>query len=429
MPAEVTVPEMGESVLEATVGHWLKHEGQPVSVGEVLVELETDKVNAEVAADRSGVLQRILHAQGDIVHPGEPLAVISEGEEGSAEPAAVEAEPAAKPAVQAPEAASHASPIAQRMAAEVGLDLASIQGSGPGGRIRKEDVERATHAQGVPVFSVQAQPQRSEESRPPTPRTPPVLSAQPTPTSGPELPAPASPGQPGRLESRRRLSRRRLTIARRLVEAQHAAAMLTTFNEADLSAVMAVRGRQRQPFKELYGVDLGYMSFFIKASVAALKLFPEVNAELQGEELVLKHYYDIGVAIGDPEGLVVPVIRDAQQLTFANIEQAIAAFVEKAQDRALTLDDLRGGTFTITNGGVYGSLMSTPILNPPQVAILGMHKIEQRPVAIDGQVQIRPMMYLALSYDHRVVDGREAVQFLAAIKRFIEQPELLLLDS
>jgi 2-oxoglutarate dehydrogenase E2 component (dihydrolipoamide succinyltransferase) len=220
-----------------------------------------------------------------------------------------------------------------------------------------------------------------------------------------------------------------LTTARRLVEAQHAAAMLTTFNEIDMSAVVELRTKQRQAFTERHGVDLGYMSFFTKVSVAALKLFPQINAELDGEELILKQYYDIGVAIGDPEGLVVPVLRDAQDMTFAEIEQAIAGFVQKAQDRTLTLEDLRGGTFTITNGGVYGSLMSTPILNPPQVAILGLHKIEQRPVAVDGQVAVRPMMYVALSYDHRVVDGREAVQFLVQIKRFIEQPELLLLDS
>jgi len=417
---EISVPMLGESVLEATVGRWLKEEGQPVTAGEVLVELETEKVNAEVAADRAGVLERIVHREGETVHPGDVLAVIREGD-GPAPPAGAapaEARPAAEgrlgsqdlraapaPAVGEPAAggpapaqgrleadsrgaepvaagrapaAPRATPVAERVAAERRIDLASVQGTGPGGRITREDVERAVTA---------------------------------------------------RAETRQRLSRRRLTIARRLVEAQHAAAMLTTFNEIDMSAVIELRAKQRQAFKDRYGVDLGYMSFFTKASIAALKTFPQINAELDGEELVIKHYYDVGIAIGDPEGLVVPVLRNAQDMTFAQIEQAIAGFVQKAREKTLTLEDLRGGTFTITNGGVYGSLMSTPILNPPQVAILGLHKIEQRPIALDGQVAIRPMMYVALSYDHRVVDGREAVQFLVEIKRFMEQPELLLLDS
>jgi 2-oxoglutarate dehydrogenase E2 component (dihydrolipoamide succinyltransferase) len=410
---EISVPMLGESVLEATVGRWLKQEGQPVTAGEVLVELETEKVNAEVAADRAGVLERIVHREGETVHPGDVLGVIREGD-GVAPPAGAspaEAAPAAAggrlepqdlraaPARgRAPEegrleagslgaqpgtagrvpAAPRATPIAERLAAERRIDLSTVQGSGPGGRITREDVERAGTA---------------------------------------------------RPETRQRLSRRRLTIGRRLVEAQHAAAMLTTFNEIDMSAVIELRAKQRQAFKERYGVDLGYMSFFTKASIAALKAFPQVNAELDGEELVIKRYYDVGIAIGDPEGLVVPVLRNAQDMTFAQIEQAIAGFVQKAREKTLTLEDLRGGTFTITNGGVYGSLMSTPILNPPQVAILGLHKIEQRPIVVDSQVAIRPMMYVALSYDHRVVDGREAVQFLVEIKRFIEQPELLLLDS
>jgi len=288
-----------------------------------------------------------------------------------------------------------ASPIAGRIAAERGVNLGNIQGTGPSGRILKADVERL---------------------------------AQPSSDHPHPLP-PAGEGTAERPETRQQLSRRRLTIARRLVEAQHTAAMLTTFNEIDMTAIVELRSRQRQAFKERYGVDLGFMSFFTKASVAALRLFPRVNAELQGEELVLKHYCDVGVAIGDPEGLVVPVLRAAQDMTFAEIEQTIAGFVQKSRDRALTLQDLRGGTFTITNGGVYGSLMSTPILNPPQVAILGLHKIEPRPVVVDGQIAVRSMMYVALSYDHRVGDGREAVQFLAKIKQFVEQPELLLLNS
>ena len=435
--AEISVPMLGESVLEATVGAWRKQEGQPVAVGEVLVELETDKGHAERAADRAGTLERILHPAGDSVHPGDVLATISEASAAPASapaPAAAAtpasarapvAEAAAAPAsasgaaapstpeptagaAPAPEPATkqgssaggvaagsmvQATPLAQRVAAERHVDLGTVHGSGPNGRILKGDIERAAQATAAPVAAAE----------------------------------PAGGGE--RAETRQRLSRRRATIARRLVEAQHAAAMLTTFNEIDMSAVIALRTAQREGFKQRHGVDLGFMSFFTKASIGALRRFPQVNAELQGEELVLTHYYDVGIAIGDPEGLVVPVLRDAQDMTFAQIEQAIAGFVQKSRERSLTLDDLRGGTFTITNGGVYGSLMSTPILNPPQVAILGLHKIEQRPVAVDGQVAIRPMMYVALSYDHRVVDGREAVQFLAKIKAFVEQPELLLLDS
>ncbi len=396
MAAEISVPMLGESVLEATVGHWLKQEGQPVAVGEVLVELETEKVNAEVAADRAGVLERIVHREGETVHPGDVLAIIGEGH-----PLPPRRERAGVREPTAP-ATPRVSPIAERLAAQRGVDLAQVQGTGPGGRILKEDIEKA-------IPSPAAAGQGKGEGPHPSPLPP--------------------AGEARRSETRQRLSRRRLTIARRLVEAQHAAAMLTTFNEIDMSGVVELRTKQRQAFKERHGVDLGYMSFFTKVSVAVLKLFPRINAELDGEELVVKQYYDIGVAIGDPEGLVVPVLRDAQDMTFAEIEQAIAGFVQKAQDRTLTVEDLRGGTFTITNGGVYGSLMSTPILNPPQVAILSLHKIEQRPVAVDGQVAVRPMMYVALSYDHRVVDGREAVQFLVQIKRFIEQPELLLLDS
>ncbi|MGH2365760.1 MAG: 2-oxoglutarate dehydrogenase complex dihydrolipoyllysine-residue succinyltransferase [Chloroflexota bacterium] len=446
MAAEIRVPEMGESVIEATVGRWLKQEGQPVAAGEVLVELETDKVNAEVAADRTGVLERILHAAGDTVHPGDALALIAEGEGTAASSAATPlaaTSPAAAPPAAAVTAALHATPIAQRMADARGLDLAAIRGTGPGGRIVKEDVEHATQ----PGTALAAEPPATRPLTPSSSAPSPAISAavsSSSPASGSSphtapspspvaVPSPSAPELSAaaelRAETRQRLSRRRLTIARRLVEAQHTAAMLTTFNEIDMSAVVTLRAKQRAAFKERHGVDLGYMSFFTKAAVGALQLFPRVNAELQGEELILKHYRDIGVAIGDPEGLVVPVLRDAQRMTFADIERAIAGFVEKARTHALTLEDLRGGTFTITNGGVYGSLMSTPILNPPQVAILGLHRIEQRPVAVEGQAVIRPMMYVALSYDHRVVDGREAVQFLARIKQLVEQPELLLLDS
>jgi 2-oxoglutarate dehydrogenase E2 component (dihydrolipoamide succinyltransferase) len=282
------------------------------------------------------------------------------------------------------------------------VDLAQVPASGPGGRITRQDVETYLAQQ-----------------RPPAP-----------PAREMAAPPPPVPGADGsRREERQRLSRRRRTIARRLVEAQHTAAMLTTFNEIDLGAVMDIRRRRKDSFKAEHGVGLGFMSFFVRASIGALKAFPRLNAELQGDELVLKHYYDIGIAIGAEEGLVVPVLRDADRLSFAAIERAIDAFVQQAQGGTLALDDLRGGTFTLTNGDVFGSLLSTPILNPPQVGILGLHKIEDRPVARDGQVIIRPMMYVALSYDHRVVDGREAVQFLVKVKALIEDPERLLLEG
>jgi 2-oxoglutarate dehydrogenase E2 component (dihydrolipoamide succinyltransferase) len=411
MATEIRVPPLGESVVEATVGRWLKREGDPVAVGEPVVELETEKVNTEVPADEGGVLVQILRPEGATVRPGEVLGLIAARAEAAApSPPAEAPAPRAAPERGAP-ARVRASPLAQRLAAELGVDLAAVAGTGPGGRVTREDVEAHVRRQ--------------------APAAPPAVSPAPPPPAPPAAPAPppVAPAAPARPETRQRLSRRRLTIARRLVEAQHTAAMLTTFNEIDMSAVIALRERWRAAFREQYGVSLGYMSFFTKAVVGALKAFPQLNAELQGEELVIKHYYDIGIAIGDPEGLVVPVLRDADRLTFAQIEQAIAAFVQKARERTLTLEDLRGGTFTITNGGVFGSLLSTPILNPPQVGILGMHKIEERPVVVNGQIVIRPMMYVALSYDHRVVDGREAVLFLVRVKELIENPERLLLEG
>ncbi len=431
MPTEIVVPALGESVLEATVGRWLKGEGDPVAAGEPVVELETEKVNVQVAAEEAGVLSRILHKEGDTVHPGDVLAEVEAGAK-AARPAAAAKPPeaAAAPAPKPPEAApapaavweavaprveagpeaekAHVSPMAQRLAAELKVDLARVQGTGPGGRIMKEDVE--------------AYARQAAQAAPPAAPAP---EAAPAPSAAPRAPAPPE----GRPEVRQRLSRRRATIARRLVEAQQTTAMLTTFNEIDMGAVVDLRRRRREAFREATGVDLGFMSFFVKASVGALKSFPQVNSELQGDELVLKQYYDIGIALADPEGLVVPVVRNADGLTFAQIEAAINGFVQKARDRTLTLDDLRGGTFTITNGGVFGSLMSTPILNPPQVGILGMHKISERPVAVKGEVVVRPMMYVALTYDHRVVDGREAVLFLVRIKELIEDPERLLLEG
>jgi 2-oxoglutarate dehydrogenase E2 component (dihydrolipoamide succinyltransferase) len=348
------------------------------------------------------------------------------------------------------------SPLARRVAEELKVDIANVP-AGPSGRVTREDVEAFAAGRGAqaaraaappPAVAVHPSPQPPSAAQAPAARAPggqpsgierPVAQApgdMPSAAGGESAPQPkragaaAAAGQAaGRAEERVRFSRRRQTIARRLVEAQQTAAMLTTFNEVDMTAVMAMRGRHKESFKERFGVGLGFMSFFVKASIGALKAFPQVNAELQGDELVLKRYYDIGIAIGAEEGLVVPVLRDADRMTFAEIERGIEALVKKSRDGTLSLEDLRGGTFTITNGGVFGSLLSTPILNPPQVAILGMHKIEQRPVAVDGEVVIRPMMYVALSYDHRVIDGREAVQFLVRLKGLIEDPEALLLEG
>jgi 2-oxoglutarate dehydrogenase E2 component (dihydrolipoamide succinyltransferase) len=414
MPVEVRVPVLGESVVEATVGAWLKHEGEQVEAGEALVQLETEKVNVDVAADQSGVLGKVAAREGETVHPGDVLATIDETARG-APPAAVEAPRVAEaPSVAAepmPAAAGseverpHASPVARRMAEEHGLDLARVEGTGTGGRVTREDVERHIEAPRERV--------REPAAAAPPPTGPAPDGRRPTPERG---------------ETRIRMSRRRQTIAARLVEAQRTAAMLTTFNEADMSAIMQIRARRRDAFQRRHGVGLGFMSFFTRAVVGALRDFPNLNAEIRGEEIIQKHYYDIGIAVGAEGGLVVPVVRDADRKSFAELEREIAELADKARTNTLTLEDLRGGTFTITNGGVYGSLLSTPILSPPQVGILGMHRIQQRPMAVDGQVEIRPMMYLALTYDHRIVDGREAVQFLVRVKDLVEDPTALLLD-
>jgi len=411
MATEIRVPAMGESVVEATIGRWMKNEGDSVAVGELLVELETDKVNQELAAEEAGVLESILQPVGAVVRPGDSIGRIGTGNGASAPastaPTAAPAAPAAGDGQGVP-----ATPLAQRVAEDLQVDLSKVPHSGPGGKVRRDDVES---------FARQAEP-----AAPVAPPAPVAPAPAPAVTMAPAAAAPAESGRP---ESRQKLSRRRQTIARRLVEAQHTAAMLTTFNEVDLTAVMEIRKRRRDAFKEQHGVNLGFMSFFTRAAIAALKAFPEINAELQGDELLLKQYYDIGIAIGDPGGLVVPVLRNAERMSFAQIEQAISAYAKKAREKALTPDDLVGGSFTITNGGVFGSLLSTPILNSPQVGILGMHKIQERPVALNGEVVIRPMMYVALSYDHRVVDGRGAVQFLVRIKELLEDPERLLLEG
>jgi len=388
--SNIVVPELGESVVEARVARWLKKAGDPVAAGEALVELETEKVDLEVSAEKAGVLTSITRQEGEDVKIGEVLGVIDDS------PEVAEAAEAAKAAAAPP---APAPPVTESPVTE------SPKTAAP----RTEPPGKEAPAKPAPA-------PRPEAARPVAAATP----ARPA----------AAPRQAGaRNERRVRMSKRRTTIARRLVEAQHTAAMLTTFNEVDMTAVMALRERRKASFKEEFGVGLGIASFFVKSAVAALRGFPALNAEIQGEEIVYKDYYDIGMAVGAEGGLVVPVIRDADALTFAGIERAIRDFATRAGDGTLTLEDLSGGTFTITNGGVFGSLLSTPILNPPQVGILGLHKIQDRVVPVDGKVVVRSMMYVALSYDHRIVDGREAVQFLARVKDYVEDPGQLLLEG
>jgi 2-oxoglutarate dehydrogenase E2 component (dihydrolipoamide succinyltransferase) len=394
---KIVVPELGESVVEARVAKWLKKEGDQVNMGDPLVELETEKVDLEVSADRAGVLTSIKHAEGADVKVGEVLATLDPRGNGKAAvgPQARQSSESQPPTPAASTPSEvRATPTARNVAREAGVKLDAVPATGAGGRVTKNDVLRAK---------------------------------EPAPSALQARPAPQAPSKASRSETRERMSKRRATIARRLVEAQQTSAMLTTFNEVDMSAVKGLRERRKEAFTKQYGVGLGIASFFVKAAIGALKAFPQLNAEIQGDEIVYKNFYDIGMAVGAEGGLVVPVIRDADLRSFADIELAIRDFAKRAQDGTLTLDDLKGGTFTITNGGVFGSLMSTPILNPPQVGILGLHKIADRAVAIGGQVVIRPMMYLALSYDHRLVDGREAVQFLVKIKDYIEDPAWMLI--
>ncbi len=424
MATSIVVPSLGESIVEATVSRWLKNEGERVSVGEAVVVLETDKVDLEVGAEKDGVLAKIERPAGSDVKIGDVLGTIEEvGAETvpAAAPASEsvskptpQAEPQAAPPVQesapAKAEAPTATPVAKRIAEENKVDLAQVTPS-VSGKVTKVDVEQFLQ-RGV---DKPAQP------------TPPAPQA-PTKTTAP-APQVVPNGSVGRREERVKMSRRRQTIARRLVEAQHTAAMLTTFNEIDMSAVQDVRARRKEAFQKKYGVSLGLSSFFVKAAIGALKQFPRVNAEIQGDEFVLKHYYDIGIAIGAEEGLVVPVLRDADKISFAEIEKAIKDYAKQAEEGTLTLESLRGGTFTITNGGIFGSMMSTPILNPPQVGILGLHAIKPRPVVVKDEIVIRPMMYVALSYDHRIIDGREAVQFLVRVKELVEDPESLLIEG
>ncbi|KQC47839.1 MULTISPECIES: 2-oxoglutarate dehydrogenase complex dihydrolipoyllysine-residue succinyltransferase [unclassified Geobacillus] len=421
--AEIKVPELAESITEGTIAQWLKKPGDYVEKGESICELETDKVNVEIMAEESGVLQQLLANEGDTVAVGQAIAIIGEGA-ASAPPAPEKAPQLAeepKPAVpvdraeqpapqpvavaQAPGQRPIASPAARKMAREKGIDLTQVPTVDPLGRVRKQD-----------VASFAAQPAAAPQPAP-----------QAAPTSTPAAVPTAEAGKP---VIREKMSRRRQTIAKRLLEVTQTTAMLTTFNEIDMSAVIDLRKRKKDKFFEEHDVRLGFMSFFVKAAVAALKKYPYVNAEIQGDEILLKKYYDIGVAVSTDEGLVVPVVRDCDRKNFAEIERDIAELVAKARSNKLSLADLQGGTFTITNGGVFGSLLSTPLLNGPQVGILGMHSIKLRPVAIDEErIENRPMMYVALSYDHRIIDGKEAVGFLKTVKDLIENPEDLLLES
>ena len=422
MAVEIKVPALGESVTEATVAKWLVKAGDAVTIDQPLCELETDKVTVEVNASVAGSIVDLAVAEGTTVQVGGVLCHIEAGAAGAAaKPAVAAAAPAAAPkppapapspapvpavaptpvaaATPAPAGANIAAsgPATRKLVEETGVAASAIQPTGKDGRATKADVLAALSS--IPSVSAPA--------------------AKPA--------APAGPRSRADREERVRMTRLRRTIANRLKEAQNTAAMLTTFNEVDMTAVMTLRERLKEDFEKKHGARLGFMSFFVKACIAALKELPSVNAEIEGDDLVYKNYYDIGVAVGTPQGLVVPVLRDADMLSFADVEKGIGELGKKARDGKLTIADLTGGTFTISNGGVYGSLMSTPILNPPQSAILGMHKIQQRPMAVGGEIKLRPMMYLAVSYDHRIIDGREAVLFLVRVKECIEDPERLLL--
>jgi 2-oxoglutarate dehydrogenase E2 component (dihydrolipoamide succinyltransferase) len=414
---EIRVPTLGESVTEATIGRWFKKPGDAVAVDEPLVELETDKVTIEVPAPSAGTLGEISAKDGETVAVGALLGQINDGAAGAAaKPAAAPAKAAASAAPPPPAAAAAPAapqkapptdaplaPSVRKISAESGIDAATVPGSGKDGRVTKGDmlaaIEKAASA--------------------PTPIHQPAAAVQ--------VRAP-SPADDAAREERVKMTRLRQTIARRLKEVQNTAAMLTTFNEVDMTHIMAMRGQYKDVFEKKYGIKLGFMGFFTKACVQALKDVPAVNAEIDGTDMIYKNYYHVGIAVGTDRGLVVPVVRDCDQKSIAGIEKAIADYGRRARDGQLKIEEMQGGTFTITNGGIYGSLMSTPILNAPQSAILGMHKIQERPVAIGGKIEIRPMMYLALSYDHRVIDGKEAVTFLVRVKEILEDPSRLVLD-
>ncbi len=438
MATDIRVPALGESVTEATIGQWFKKVGDAVAADEPVVELETDKVTIEVPSPVAGVLSAISANPGDTVNVGALIGAIGEGEAAPAPKAAEPAKPAEAPKAAAPApapapAAAPATngntpapaPAAQKLMAEKGIDASEVNGSGKRGQVLKEDVLAAMNKPlAAPAIAT------GTAAMAPAPAAP--RAAQPAPAAAPPA-APAAPRAPvaqadEAREERVKMTRLRATIARRLKDAQNTAAMLTTFNEVDMKPIMDLRGQYKELFEKKHGVKLGFMGFFTKAIVHALKEIPNVNAEIDGDDIVYKNYAHIGIAVGTDRGLVVPVVRDADKLTIAGIEKEIGRLGKLARDGALSMADMQGGTFTITNGGVYGSLMSTPILNAPQSGILGMHKIQERPVVVDGQVVVRPMMYLALSYDHRIVDGKEAVTFLVRVKESLEAPERLVLD-
>ena len=434
MTVDVKVPVLAESVPDATLLEWRKRPGDTVDKDEILIELETDKVVLEVPAPESGVLAEIVKHTGDTVLSQEVLARIEPGAGAAAGPLGLVPDRAEEPAAPAARSAAAAgrerlSPAVRRLVEEHGLDVSAIAGTGRDGRITKADVLAHLEASASPERAATAPAAVPAE---PTPAPEPARAAVET-VASPPAPAGAesAPGAPvpgSRAERREPMSRLRRRIAERLVEAQHAAAILTTFNEVDMQPVMALRARHKEAFERRHGVRLGFMSFFAKAAVQALGRFPAVNARIEGGDIVYNDYCDIGVAVGSPRGLVVPILRNVETMSFAGIETGIAEFGAKARDGTLSIDEMSGGTFTISNGGVFGSLLSTPILNPPQSGILGMHKTEDRPVAVNGEVVVRPMMYVALSYDHRIIDGREAVQFLVCVKEAIEDPARLLLD-
>jgi 2-oxoglutarate dehydrogenase E2 component (dihydrolipoamide succinyltransferase) len=461
MSSNIVVPEVGESIVDARIAKWLRKEGDVVSAGDPLVELETDKIDLEVSAPQGGVLTRIDRKDGDDVKVGEVLGVIDEAaagagphpsadrSSGSSDRSSGSSDPektmrssgsldpektdrsagSSDPGKIADSSKTRATPAARKAAEEHEVDLSRVRGSGDAGRVMRRDVEAASAAPSDAPAATAPRPASTVPSDGGAEQAPPAPASKAAKTR-PSAPSVEPVDRPtgDRSEERVRMSKRRATIARRLIEAQSTAAMLSTFNEVDMSAVMALRERHKQPFKERHGVGLGIASFFVKASVGALREFPRINAEIQGDEMVLKRYFDIGVAVGASEGLVVPVLRDVDRMSFAQIEKQIRDFARRAEDGTLALSDLKGGTFTITNGGVFGSLLSTPILNPPQVGILGLHKIQERPIAMNGQVLVRPMMYTALTYDHRIVDGSEAVRFLVRVKELVEDPAALLLE-
>ncbi len=430
MPTDVKVPALGESITEATLGQWLKKPGDAVTADEPIASLETDKVAVEVNAPVAGTLAETLVNEGDTVEVGAIIARVSEGAAAASAPVkeAVDAAtnppgPAETPLPREDEhapAADHAdltlSPAVRRAVLEHHVDPSKIHGTGKDGRITKDDVLAAAKAkEGGPP---------PEAKAPAAPVAPPPQKAEPS-RAAPAA-APAVAGE--RKEERVKMSRLRQTIAQRLKDAQNTAAILTTFNDVDMSAVMEARAKYKDLFEKKHGIRLGFMGFFVKACALAARDIPAVNASIEGDEIVYRDYFDVSIAVSAPKGLVVPVVRNAQAMSFAEIEKAIAAFGKKAKEGMLTIEEMQGGTFTISNGGVFGSMLSTPIINPPQSAVLGMHRIDERPVVVDGQVVVRPMMYLALSYDHRLVDGREAVTFLVRVKEAIEDPTRLLID-